>query len=286
MFKEMAMHQSEIVLPPSIDSRLKRNRSNKTAAICCIVKDDEAYIDEWVDYNLAIGFEHIYMYDNSDRFTLQKWGHGRRTVTVKHFPGEVQQMKAYRECLTTYAVEGHHEWIAIFDTDEFLVMRQHDHVVDLLMEHCATGALGISWFLFGTSNRTKYEPIPVTRRFLYRNRTINEHIKTIVRLADLKPGRMFRDPHYCKLLNATPQHDTRGGQFFGPYNPGGPTDVAVLHHYRYKSVAEFHHKACIRGRADTKMKDLCNLTAPCGDVYDDSAWTAMKKFVPKYRSYR
>ncbi len=45
----------------------------RTAAICAIQKWGLRYIDEWVDYHLAIGFQTIFIYDNSDDFeTLGK----------------------------------------------------------------------------------------------------------------------------------------------------------------------------------------------------------------------
>ena len=40
----------------------------RTAAICAIQKWGLRYIDEWVDYHLAIGFQTIFIYDNSDDF--------------------------------------------------------------------------------------------------------------------------------------------------------------------------------------------------------------------------
>ena len=43
------------------------------AVVCSIQIKIEAYIDEWVDYHLAIGFTKIYIYDNSENFDLKNW---------------------------------------------------------------------------------------------------------------------------------------------------------------------------------------------------------------------
>jgi hypothetical protein len=60
----------------------------------------------------------------------------------------------------------------------------------------------------------------------------------------------------------------------GPFNPGGPTDVAVIHHYLVKSREEYEWKMQ-RGRADAPLKrdpsffDAINATA--NEVEDASA---------------
>jgi hypothetical protein len=96
---------------------------------------------------------------------------------------------------------------------------------------------------------------------------------------------MMKSPHFVMLRNETKQIDTNGRVIDGPFNPNGPTDVAVLYHYRYKSLEEWRYKGCVRGRADIPEKDQCNLTAPSGDVLDDTAWKAMKKYVPRMKIY-
>ena len=50
------------------------------------------------------------------------------------------------------------------------------------------------------------------------------------------------------MINGT-QHDTNGTAFEGPFNAGGPSDIAMLHHYRTKSFQEYISKR-LRGRAD------------------------------------
>ena len=46
------------------------------AVICCIALDEEAYIDEWIQYHLHIGFSHIYIYDNKDQQLYVNRGFG------------------------------------------------------------------------------------------------------------------------------------------------------------------------------------------------------------------
>lgn len=66
---------------------------------CVIIKNEEAYLDEWIDYHRAVGFTHFYIYDNSYHFDLQQWAEEQkdygRPVTVYHMPGNSKQHSAY-----------------------------------------------------------------------------------------------------------------------------------------------------------------------------------------------
>ena len=55
--------------------------------------------------------------------------------------------------------------------DEFLVLKKHNTLNDFLEQHLRKGSLAISWFIFGTGFRDTYAPLPVTKRFLYRDGT-------------------------------------------------------------------------------------------------------------------
>ena len=89
--------------------------ANNTAVVCSIQKQEDAYIDEWVDYHLAIGFKMIYIYDNTDNYDLRNWGNQRFSdnVRVKHFPGFRKQLLAYMDCAKRAEKNGA-TWAAFF----------------------------------------------------------------------------------------------------------------------------------------------------------------------------
>jgi Glycosyl transferase family 2 len=291
---------------------LKAATTNRTsypegAALCAIVFSEEAYLDEWLDYNLALGFTDIFLYDNSDTFELEKYVRAQTDsrLHVVHFPGPAMQMEAYLDCAKTVAARNqrqpmvrHTPWAAFFDLDEFLVLRQHTNVVEFLSKHCPTGQLGINWYMFSTANETLYRPLPVTKRFQYREANINQHVKSIVRLEDMNMD-MAPHSHFAYMKELDQHKDTNGNRIGdevgqpGPFNPDGPTDVAVLHHYVTKSLKEYVDKT-MRGRADIKDA-AASLNRPVlfkerkgldpGTVFDDSAWQLLKLNVPKYAIY-
>ena len=37
-------------------------------ALVCIAKNEDLYIDEWIDYHFKLGFDEIFVYQNNWRF--------------------------------------------------------------------------------------------------------------------------------------------------------------------------------------------------------------------------
>ena len=87
------------------------------------------------------------------------------------------------------------------------------------------------------------------------------------------------------LLEDKVQVDTSGKGFTGPFNRNGPTDVAVLHHYYTKSEEEWHNKGCVRKAANPKAINRCGVKSFVGDIYDDTAWSTLKTYVPSYATF-
>ena len=276
-----------------------------SAAICSISKDTLRYIDEWTDYHLAIGFEKIYVYDNSDDFELQEWHNNlpdevREHIKIKHYPGINLQMHAYNDCTQRIQLKKAHSWIAYFDLDEFLVIRdlkKYPHIMDLLDDvPDFVSALPINWVVFGINNQREYEAKPVTYRFQKRKENaIDKHVKLIVRADSV---RRVHNPHFVtfnsKLALAA---DTSGNKIDGPFNEHLTGDVVVLHHYTTKSLEEYVGK-CERGTTIPKekwaSKPYCwsdksrlmkYLRRQEGNVTDSAAWTFLKERVPKYDIY-
>jgi len=281
------------------------NTTSTSTALCGIVKDAEPYLDEWVDYYFGLGFHTIYLIDNSKDHELLKWQNKRRnagySVRVMPKPGSHRQMYGYHMCAAEHKQD--HTYMAFFDVDEFLVLKKHETIDEMLQHHLTKGALAISWYIFGTGFTSMYAPLPVTKRFMYRD-GVEKHdrhgvwgnVKSILKLSDY--GGYPQSPHSMKTNKKTAGSDkawtdTNGkGNFdsIGATNNDRPVDVAVIHHYKYLSPKEFYWKSCVRKTVDDKFKD-CNKGGTQsknpynGRVYDDSAWQALKKNVPRYAMF-
>lgn len=311
---------------------------NFTIGICAIIKDMDAYLMEWLDYHLgAMGIENIYLYDHSKQFYLKNWYANTRNhplyqrVYVVHW-GLVEtsrpQAEAYDDCVKRFGTTAtfasrndlfggqyrRHDYLALIDGDEFLVPKGnytsvHGVVKDFL--HPYGGALTMNWMLFGSSNRTFYSPVPVTKRFQYRDEAPNGVVKTIVEVSDFKG---VRNPHAVSLrpgkLVRTTSHAgaVQREQFSNASNTGAsdgalPSSSLLVYHYRYLSEKEYDDKNCVRGHMAGKDEcshekgkslsydELARMGKPThvasrpGVVFDDLAWRLLRDRVPKYRIY-
>jgi hypothetical protein len=92
---------------PEFHSQTPSSHDESTThlVICAIITSQEAYVDEWVDYHLALGIS-VYLIDSSDAFWMRQWNDNRQfnsTAKVVHFPGNASNpefvAKAHASCL-------------------------------------------------------------------------------------------------------------------------------------------------------------------------------------------
>lgn len=211
--------------------------------ICAIIKQEHAYLQEWVDYHIKLGVGHFYLYDNDEEQPHSLPEKYREKVTFIPHHGPVQQMICYNYFIFDY--RGKHEWAAFIDVDEFIVLKQHDNIKDFLGDYPHVNALALNWVLFGSSGLECKDERGVLQRFVMRQRGVNPHVKVICRLSQTIAMPMC---HTVRLRRGETR-DCKGNIVHNEFNPLGDDSIACLNHYFTKSKQEFHEK-CARGRAD------------------------------------
>ena len=205
-------------------------------ALVCIAKNEDIYIQEWVDYHKKLGFDDIIIYQNNWRCQLND-----PNVIKIEFDGVNMQTTAYSHFIN-HNLENY-QWAAFFDVDEFLVLKKHKNIKEFISDYINYNSIGINWVLFGDNN-LNYNPEEhsVLKRFTKRQKSINPHIKSIVKLqSNISMG--VHSPN-CKWVN------TNKDTCVGPFNNNGDDSIAIINHYFVKTKDEFLLK-CERGRADT-----------------------------------
>jgi hypothetical protein len=252
-------------------SSWKNNKSTKklaNAVICAIALHEELYIDEWIQYHLALGFSYVYIYDNSDTNTLAVKQTDR--VIIIHFPGKQKQFEAYNLFALQY--KNKYQWAAFIDCDEFIVLKKHASITDFLRNYTNHAAIGLNWKMFGTAHHIAYENRPVLERFQLCANKLDHHIKSICQLRYICT---IANPHYAELLGGS-TYDTHHNIIdTGPYNANGSDDIACIHHYYTKSEEEFRKKI-LRGRADIvehrSLEELNRIHSKNNDITNTDAW--------------
>jgi len=154
-------------------------------SIVCIIKNEAPYIAEWIKYNLSIGVDHFYIYDNESTDNLiEILEDFKKYITYTKIRGQLRQLDAYNNALNRFSRET--KYLAVIDADEFLYCPKGDHslfpIVNEYLKRPRIGGLVANWVVYGSSHfKTKPQGL-VTDNFLYRshlNFKKNRFIKTI-----------------------------------------------------------------------------------------------------------
>lgn len=114
-------------------------------ALVAIAKNETEYLKEWVDYNIDLGFDDIFVYQNN-------WRYGRTDITNKsvhllELDGHRMQNKCYNDFIENHYSE--YDFIACFDCDEFLHIKGDKPFKEWLIEYTDIPVVYITWRLFG-----------------------------------------------------------------------------------------------------------------------------------------
>lgn len=202
-------------------------------SVCLLIKDENKYMKEWVDWHNSIGVEHYYIYDNAsvipvkntlqylyqdDLFTFVDWNDKYNHI----------QIDAYTHCLNNYGSES--QWIAFIDTDEFL------HTTDNfnLSYYSECPYIRVPWKNFDANGCIKYSNENVQERFtreFWNN--VGTPYKSIVQPSKIR-GMLVHDAIVSDYAAIT-------------------TDEAVLHHYYTRSLEEWREKI-LRGTCSAECR--------------------------------
>jgi hypothetical protein len=201
--------------------------------IATMVRDDNAYLDEWVEYHLAIGFEHILVYDHKSIIPVEpKWG---TRVTLKRIETELP-FPEYLHLATFRDFKPY--WLMVADVDEFVVLLQHKDIKDLLVNYEQFGGLGIPWSMYGSSGHIKKPKGLVKDSYLWRTLDTEDkqYVKTI---ANTQYFTRIDDPHF--VYSSRPTVNEAFEPFLGSLTTS-PRKICKINHYFTRSYEEWIFK--------------------------------------------
>jgi hypothetical protein len=205
--------------------------------LCAVAKDETPFLREWAGYHHFIGFEKIYVYDNDSlrpvRDTLAEF-YDLGVCDTYTLQGEAVQLTAYNHCLRHHGDE--FEWLAFFDIDEFLCLKQDDDARVLLRNYENYSALSINWDTFGSSGHINLPKGLVIKNFT-QSLGYNENCKCIVRPA--KVTMPFTSHHFIYSDGIAVNADYLPA--YGAYAPLA-VDKVCLNHYQFRSQYNYEQK--------------------------------------------
>lgn len=152
-----------ICLPITVEAK-KKNEHQYELAVCAIFKDDADYLKEWIEYNKLIGVQHFRLYNNdsTDNYkevlqpyiakgevTLIEWPNANFDLSGKY--GWVYKVQAPAIIDAIKAMSKKTKWLAIIDTDEFILPLKHANLLSFLGDYESYAGVLINWQCYGTS---------------------------------------------------------------------------------------------------------------------------------------
>ena len=224
-------------------------------AVCCILKNENHYIREWVEWYKNIGFTNVILYDNNDsdgekldEVIVDFINDG--FAIIKDVRGKSkQQMPCYQSCYEE--VSNKYDWIAFFDSDEFLEFDKNKNIDGFLGEEIFKEAdfIKVCWKNFSDNGLVHVENNDYSiKRF---TKTIEEKSQTAY-LANRSTKIIVRTnlPNFHFFMEPGGEHgwhlpfksvDCHGNSCDNKTQVIGERiwDNAWLNHYRFKTLEEF-----------------------------------------------
>ena len=230
--------------------------------LCAIVKNENKYLNEWVEYYHGLGFDDILLYDNNDingeTIDLQYDYVSIIDYRGKHisrnddgFTMDDQEI-VYNDCYFNHS--SGYDWVAFFDIDEFLTLDNGLKINEFLSQNIFSGtdAIQINWEVYGDDGNVRYDERPVVERFTKSIRDNSIFVKSIVRTGN-------------KNLTTVRGHypEIPGGAF--SYPSGKPThqgctqtpnyEGARIRHYYTKTIEEWIDRRCAKTSCDGRDRN-------------------------------
>jgi Glycosyltransferase family 92 len=211
-------------------------------SICSIFRDEARFLKEWIEFHLLVGVEHFYLFNHLSKddylFVLQPYIDAG-IVELYDWPYElfkpydfdIHQINAYRHCLAK--VQGVVKWLALIDTDEYLIPVKENTLLPILERFLDQGGLTVNWVLFGTSRVKKIpDSLLMIESLLMKGKcraSQDTRIKSIVRPERV---RLIDNVHYVYYHSLYHSVDETGREIEGQMsNNDMPMDHIRINHY-------------------------------------------------------
>ncbi len=249
--------------------------------VVLIFKNEAPYLKEWIEYHHMLGVERFYLYNNLSTDNYKKvlepyikkgWV---RLIEYPHASNDVPSWNAVQCCAYAEAIQiavaDRVKWLAVIDSDEFLVPRTDDSLTEYLAkyENDTIGGLRVLWVMFGTSyvkkipkNKTMIETLVLNEGY------INGMWKSIVRPNRVNPN-ILGGCHTQSFLE-------------GYHDVTVPVEEIQCNHYWTRDEYYLYNFKIPRRMTWGTPADVC-LTWKDSFNHETPAGDAILRFVPKLR---
>lgn len=226
-------------------------------SIMAIFKNEQDYMEEWLDHHISQGFDQIYLYSNDPNLSPYPYlSNPKYTPYIKLIDWvnkqnngmDTIQRQAYTHCVQTYSYET--QFLMMLDLDEFITpiksySRVLDYILSLKPQWDNITAFKIQRYDFGSGGHITKPQTPVMDAYKF-HETVCSSFKTLANTDYIDKTTKFWRVHDFNLV------PNKSGKIFNSYfgyhetgfpNSCKPNSVneipLVINHYYTKSYEEY-----------------------------------------------
>ena len=139
--------------------------------ICSIVKNENLYIKEFIDYYYLLGVDKIIIYDNNNiegekiENIIKDYIKNRYVEIIDVRGLSSIQIPIYNYCYKKN--KDMYDWIGFIDIDEYLFIKNEKNIKNYffsnIFEKCQT--IYFNWIIYNDNDKIKYDKKPLSKRF-------------------------------------------------------------------------------------------------------------------------
>lgn len=235
------------------DIKQKLNKIDSTpflyyCSICLIIRDENEYLKEWLDWHISLGVQHFYIYDHGSKQPVYEYisrlsGEYVDKVTVIDWCGTHlnAQPDAYNDCLKRFLNES--RWIGFIDVDEQVRIKNGLTLPEFLQGYERFAGVFAVWLTYGANGHKNKFNEPLRQRFtsLCPPNGLAEYM-----------GKVFVQPMLMKDMHIHNGHPIEDFNVVGEYKDkfeenniwkaNATTELICVDHYYTKSYEEWLEK--------------------------------------------
>jgi hypothetical protein len=241
----------EIQEKPTKKLIFKSSSNTSDICVCTFAKNQDRYINEFLQFYINLGVSKIFLYDNNDenKGKLDKIIKNNKTLVEildwRGRPPEYEKMMddCYKNNYNNY------DWLIFYEIDEFIHLNNELDIKTFLsdkkFENCES--VYLNWVYFTDNNLTFYDNRTLQERFPYKEQNIYENntlIKHYVKSIIKGHGNYFDINNLYKLNEDIKGCDGKGNQplFEGNEMKDKDFEDNYISKYYFKSTQEFVEK--------------------------------------------
>jgi hypothetical protein len=228
----------------------KRVGRPRGVALCCRIRDEARYLEEWIEYYLAAGVDHFFFYEklsqDNYRDVLRPYIDQGMVTLFDNWPHVPVSPAAEEDCILRSV--GRFEWVGFIDADEFVVIQGDRGIGEFLSRYRTEVSVALHWYMFGSNGHQKRPAGPVIAEYTHRAKAANRHVKCFLRPEYVAKYRNSHSWYYRSMRHAVTE---AGRRVDGSTSVPASAESAWINHYHHKSDQDYFEKAARKSVVDT-----------------------------------